>query len=568
MTHLVNNAEDFADQALDGLVAAHSRYVRKVHGGVVRATQTEPGQVAVVIGGGTGHYPAFPGWVGPGLAHGAACGNIFASPSASQVYSVLKAANQGGGILLSFGNYTGDVIHFGQAADRVRDEGIDVRIVTVTDDVASAPQAESDKRRGIAGDLAVFKVAGAAAEEGMSLDEVERVAQRANDRTRTMGVAFSGCTLPGADHPLFTVPDGKMSVGLGIHGEPGIAVVDLPTADEIAQLLVDKVLVETPKDDGRRIAVLLNGLGTVKYEELFVAYRMVALLLEQQGYTIVGPEVGEQCTSLDMAGLSLTVMWLDEDLERLWIAPCNAPAYRKGAMADRQPVSGEDRDDDEIAAIPESSEGSRALARRLAGALADVHQMLVENEAYLGGLDEVAGDGDHGIGMVRGARAADESAQASAAAGAGAHTLLVRAGDAWAERAGGTSGALWGMAIGTAARLLDDQSCPGQDVAVRAASEAIDAIVSLGGAEVGDKTMVDAAIPFRDALVAAEGKGLGPAWAEAVAAAEEAARVTAEFAAKRGRSRTHADKSIGTPDPGAVSFAKVVAVLRAHVSDV
>lgn len=568
MTHLVNNAEDFADQALDGLVAAHSGYVRKVHGGVVRATQTEPGQVAVVIGGGTGHYPAFPGWVGPGLAHGAACGNIFASPSASQVYSVLKAANQGGGILLSFGNYTGDVIHFGQAADRVRDEGIDVRIVTVTDDVASAPQAESDKRRGIAGDLAVFKVAGAAAEEGMSLDEVERVAQRANDRTRTMGVAFSGCTLPGADHPLFTIPDGKMSVGLGIHGEPGIAVVDLPTADEIAQLLVDKVLAETPKDDGRRIAVLLNGLGTVKYEELFVAYRMVALLLEQQGYTIVDPEVGEQCTSLDMAGLSLTVMWLDDDLERLWIAPCNAPAYRKGAMAGRQPVSGEDRDDEEIAAIPESSEGSRALARRLAGALADVHQMLVDNEAYLGGLDEVAGDGDHGIGMVRGARAADESAQASAAAGAGAHTLLVRAGDAWAERAGGTSGALWGMAIGTAARLLDDQSSPGQDVAVRAASEAIDAIVSLGGAEVGDKTMVDAAIPFRDALVAAEGKGLGPAWAEAVAAAEEAARGTAEFAAKRGRSRTHADKSIGTPDPGAVSFAKVVAVLRAHVSDV
>jgi len=568
MTHLVNNAEDFADQALDGLVAAHGGYVRKVHGGVVRATQTEPGQVAVVIGGGTGHYPAFAGWVGPGLAHGAACGNIFASPSASQVYSVLKAANQGGGILLSFGNYTGDVIHFGQAADRVRVEGIDVRIVTVTDDVASAPQAESDKRRGIAGDLTVFKVAGAAAEEGMSLDEVERMAQRANDRTRTMGVAFSGCTLPGADHPLFTIPDAKMSVGLGIHGEPGIAVVDLPTADEIAQLLVDKVLAETPKDDGRRIAVLLNGLGTVKYEELFVAYRMVAELLEQQGYTIVDPEVGEQCTSLDMAGLSLTVMWLDDDLERLWIAPCNAPAYRKGAMADRQPVSGEDRDDDEITAIPESSEGSRALARRLAGALADVHQMLVDNEAYLGGLDEVAGDGDHGIGMVRGARAADESAQASAAAGAGAHTLLFRAGDAWAERAGGTSGALWGMAIGTAARLLDDQSCPGQDVAVRAASEAIDAIVSLGGAEVGDKTMVDAAIPFRDALVAAEGKGLGPAWAEAVAAAEEAARGTAEFAAKRGRSRTHADKSIGTPDPGAVSFAMVVAVLRAHVSDV
>jgi len=565
MTHLVNDAADFADQALEGLVAAHGRYLRKVHGGVGRATRTAASQVAVVIGGGTGHYPAFAGWVGPGLAHGAACGNIFASPSASQVYSVLKAANSGGGILLSFGNYTGDVLHFGQAAERVRAEGIDVRILPVTDDVASAPPAERDRRRGIAGDLAVFKVAGAAAEEGMSLDDVERVAQRANDRTRTMGVAFSGCTLPGAHHPLFTVPDGKMSIGLGIHGEPGIADVDLPTADEIAQMLVNKVLAERPQDDAGRIAVLLNGLGTVKYEELFVAYRRVGELLEQEGYTIVDPEVGEHCTSLDMAGLSLSVMWLDEDLERLWAAPCDTPAFRKGAMADRQRVSEQRQDDDQITAIPESSEASRALARRLAGALSDVHQMLVDNESYLGGIDAVAGDGDHGIGMVRGARAADESAAAAARAGAGARTLLGRAGDAWAERAGGTSGALWGMAIGTAAGLLDDQSDPGQDVAVRAVSEAIGAIISLGGAEVGDKTMVDAAIPFRDTLIAAKGKGLGPAWTQAVAAAEEAARGTADFAARRGRSRTHAEKSIGTPDPGAVSFAKIVAVLREHL---
>jgi dihydroxyacetone kinase len=204
---------------------------------------------------------------------------------------------------------------------------------------------------------------------------------------------------------------------------------------------------------------------------------------------------------------------------------------------------------------------------RIAQALADVHQMLVDNESYLGGLDEVAGDGDHGIGMVRGAHGAEESARASAAEGAGARTLLLRAGDAWAERAGGTSGALWGIAMGTAARLLDDQSCPSADVAVSAASHAVDAIISLGGAEVGDKTMVDAAIPFRDTLVAARGQGLGPAWAEAVEAAEDAAGATAGFAAKRGRARTHADKSIGTPDPGAVSFAKIVAVLRAHVSD-
>jgi len=564
MTHLVNDAADFGDQALDGLVAAHGRYLRTVHGGVARATQTDAGEVAVVIGGGTGHYPAFAGWVGPGLAHGAACGNIFSSPSASQVYAVLKAANRGGGIFLSLGNYAGDVLHFGQAADRMRAESVDVRMLAVTDDIASAPAAEREKRRGIAGDLAVFKVAGAAAAEGMSLDDVERTARRANERTRTLGVAFSGCTLPGADHPLFTVPDGKMSVGLGIHGEPGIAEVDLPSANEIARLLVEKVLAEAPEDDGRRIAVVLNGLGTVKYEELFVAYRMVAELLEHRGCTIVDPEVGEQCTSLDMAGLSLTVMWLDEELERLWTAPCDTPAYRKGVMAERRRVPDEDRVD-QVTAIPQSSEASRTLAGRLAGALADVHQVLVDNEVALGDLDAVAGDGDHGIGMVRGALAADESAQASVAAGAGAHTLLLRAGDAWAERAGGTSGALWGAAIGAVAHLLDDQSSPGEDVVVRAAVEAVDAIIALGGADVGDKTMVDAAIPFRDALVAAKGKGLAPAWADAAAAADEAARGTAEFAASRGRSRVHGEKSIGTPDPGAVSFAKIVAVLRSHV---
>lgn len=568
MTYLVNDPADFADEALDGLVVANTRYLRKVHGGVGRATQTDASQVAVVIGGGTGHYPAFAGWVGPGLAHGAACGNIFASPSPSQVYSVLKAANAGAGILLSFGNYTGDQLSFGQAAERVRAEGIDVRILPVTDDIASAPAAESDRRRGIAGDLVVFKVAGAAAEEGMGLNDVERVAARANDRTRTMGVAFSGCMLPGADHPLFTVPAGRMSIGLGIHGEPGIAEVDLPTAAEIARLLVDKVLFEKPQDDGRRITVLFNGLGTVKYEELFVAYGRVAELLEHEGYTIVDPEVGEQCTSLDMAGLSLTVVWLDEELERLWTAPCDTPAFRKGAMAERKRVSDE-KQDDEIALIPESSAASRALARRLAGVLADVHRMLVDNELYLGEIDAVAGDGDHGIGMLRGALAADQSARASVEAGAGARTLLVRAADAWAERSGGTSGALWGTAIGTAARLLDDQSDPlndRPDLVVRAATDAIDAIISLGGAEIGDKTMVDAAIPFRDTLIAAKGLGLGPAWAQAAAAADDAARGTADFAAKRGRSRTHAEKSIGTPDPGAVSFAKIVAILQPHVS--
>ena len=220
MTTVFDDPADFADEALDGFVAANRRYVIRVDGGVVRSTESPAGQVAVVIGGGSGHYPAFAGLVGTGLAAAAACGNLFASPAAGQVYRVVKAAESGGGVLLSYGNYAGDVLHFGQAQQRLNAEGIDTRTVLVTDDIASAPVEEIEKRRGIAGDLTVFKVAGAAAEAGLDLDEVERLARKANDATRSIGVAFAGCTLPGADEPLFTVPAGKMSLGLGIHGEP------------------------------------------------------------------------------------------------------------------------------------------------------------------------------------------------------------------------------------------------------------------------------------------------------------------------------------------------------------
>ena len=229
MTRLFNDPTDFLDELVDGFVAASGRWVRAVPGGVVRSTRSPEPTVAIVIGGGSGHYPAFAGLVGPGLAHGAAMGNLFASPSTQRAYSVAKAADQGRGVLFSYGNYAGDVLNFDAAQDQLKAEGIDCRTVLVTDDIWSASPDEFEKRRGIAGDLTVFKVASAAAEEGASLDDVERVARHANDRTRSFGVAFDGCTLPGASEPLFTVPEGRMAVGLGIHGEPGIDETDIPT---------------------------------------------------------------------------------------------------------------------------------------------------------------------------------------------------------------------------------------------------------------------------------------------------------------------------------------------------
>ena len=244
MTHLVNDPQTFAADVLAGFTAAHPGRVRQVLGGVVRAAATPPGEVAVVLGGGSGHYPAFAGWVGAGMAHGAVCGNFFASPSADHVASVARAADGGGGVLLGFGNYAGDVLQFGQAAEDLRAEGVDVRIVTVTDDIASA--ADPEQRRGIAGDLMVFKIAGAAAAAGADLDEVERIARHANARTRTIGVALSGCALPGQDHPLFTVAPGSIALGLGIHGEPGLSTQPLGSATDVADDLVRRVLAERP----------------------------------------------------------------------------------------------------------------------------------------------------------------------------------------------------------------------------------------------------------------------------------------------------------------------------------
>ena len=337
MTRLWNEPADFADEMIDGFVAANGRYVRRVPGGVVRSTASPAGQVAIVIGGGSGHYPAFGGLVGPGLAHGAAMGNLFASPSTQQVFAVAKAADNGGGVFFSYGNYAGDVLNFDAAQERLRAEGIPCETVTVTDDIFSATADEKHKRRGIAGDLTVFRIAGAAAAAGADLAEVTRLAQHANERTRSFGVAFTGCTLPGAEQPLFSVAEGRMAIGLGIHGEPGIDETDIPTADGLAELLVEKLLAEVPDGvgavRGARVVPILNGLGSLKYEEMFVVYRRIAQLLTDAGLELVDPHVGEYCTSFDMAGTSLTLFWLDDELASLWQTPVDTPAYRRGSVA-------------------------------------------------------------------------------------------------------------------------------------------------------------------------------------------------------------------------------------------
>ncbi|WP_394263097.1 dihydroxyacetone kinase family protein [Trueperella sp.] len=565
MTFLVNNPEEFAGEALAGFAAAYSDYVQPIHGGVVRATTSPQGEVSIVVGGGSGHYPAFAGWVGEGMAHGAVAGNIFSSPSASQATSVCKGATNGGGTLIMFGNYAGDVLHFGNAAEQLRAEGDDVRIFTISDDIASDTEENHRDRRGIAGDLLVVKVAGAAAADGKNLDEVEEVAHRANDRTRTLGVAFTGCTFPGAKEPLFEVEEGTFGLGLGIHGESGISSHDMMSSDEIAQMLVEKVLEEEPeRADGYegRVAVLVNGLGATKYEEMFVFYGAVKGLLEDKGLTIVGPVVDEQVTSLDMAGISLSLMFLDDELEKYWLAPANTPAFRVGNVetdGDRREIVEETEDE-----IPEGAPKSQELAKKIARVLVAFEKKAREVEKELGKMDAVAGDGDHGQGMVLGSTAAAKSARESVEAGAGARTLLGRAGAAWSEGAGGTAGALWGGALSAVGSALSDDEGADAETVREAVVAGTRSFVTLGGAQVGDKTIVDASEVFGDELEKGEGD-LDSIWEKAAEAATKAAEGTAEFAAKKGRARTHGDKSIGTPDPGATSFAMLMAVVPEHL---
>ena len=571
MTFLKHDPSTFAAEAAAGFAAAHSDLVTPVPGGVARATRSAADEVAVVIGGGSGHYPAFAGLVGPGLAHGAVLGNIFASPSTDQVEGVARVAEQGRGVLLTYGNYAGDVLQFDAAAARLEASGIPVLTVRVTDDLASAPPEEAHRRRGIAGDLVVFKVAGAAAARGDDLERVHDLAARANDATRTVGVAFTGCKLPGADKPLFEVPEGRMAIGLGIHGEPGLDEVDAPTASGLAELLVSKLLAEVPgggEPAGRRVVVIVNGLGAFKFDEMFALYRATQPLLADAGLVIAGVKVGEFCTSFEMAGVSLTLFWPDAELEELWNAAAQSPEYSVSAsVADLVAVDIEQRQRDAHTeqSVAVASAESQALAVELVDVLATISATVDTHMDELGRIDSIAGDGDHGIGMHNGAAAAVDYARRHVVDGVGAGTLLGRAGDAWSNGAGGTSGALWCRMLNEVAREIGDTDAPSSDALRRGVRAAADGVMSQGGATVGDKTLVDALAPFANELDADPQRAMPDAWRAAAAAAQRGADSTVGMLPGLGRARSHGEKARDVPDPGAVSFALIMAALQPHI---
>ena len=326
MKKILNNPESYVDEMLEGLVAAHPdiyRVIGEDRRAVARATPGPEGKVGIVSGGGSGHLPVFTGYVGTGLLDACAIGDVFASPTAEQMADSIRAADRGAGVLRLYGNYGGDVMNFDMAGDIVEMEDIETTTVLLADDVASAAPAEAEKRRGVAGMVYAFKIAGAAAEAGLDLAEVTRVALKAADAVRSVGAALSPCTVPQAGKPTFEIGEDEMEMGMGIHGEPGVWRDKLKPADEIAGEMMDRLLADMPLQQGDRVSILVNSLGATPHEELYILYRVVQARLKAAGAEIVMPLVGRYATSMEMTGVSFTLLKLDAELEGYLTAPCH-----------------------------------------------------------------------------------------------------------------------------------------------------------------------------------------------------------------------------------------------------
>jgi dihydroxyacetone kinase-like protein len=330
MKKILNNPDEFVAEMLDGLLKAHSDmlgYAGDDPHCIVRADAPVEGKVALATGGGSGHLPVFLGYVGKGMLDGCAVGDVFSSPSADQMFEVTQRIHGGKGVVYIYGNYGGDTMNFDMAAEMADMEEIEVRTVLVRDDVASAPPEEAARRRGVAGMVFAFKVAGAKADQGGSLDEVEAAASKALDNIRSIGVALSPCTVPAAGRPTFTIGEDEMEIGMGIHGEPGMKREKLQRADPIAERMLGAIVADMPLARGDRVAVMVNGLGATPPEELYILYRKVHELLTGAGVGIHRAYVGEYATSMEMAGASLTLFKLDDELAALLDAPAETPFF-------------------------------------------------------------------------------------------------------------------------------------------------------------------------------------------------------------------------------------------------
>lgn len=330
MKKLINNPDNVLEDMLQGMLYAHGDYLKRVEGFdvLVRKNSKSEGKVALVSGGGSGHEPAHAGYVGEGMLDAAVCGAVFTSPTPDQVYEAIKAVDNGSGVLLIIKNYTGDIMNFEMAQDMADMEGINVKAVVVNDDVAVEDSLYTAGRRGIAGTVFVHKIAGAKAEEGASLEEVKNVADKVINNVRSMGMALTSCIVPAAGKANFTLAEDEIEIGMGIHGEPGTHREKISTADNIAEQLVNKILNDITIENSDEVAVMVNGLSGTPLMELYIVNKKVQEILEEKGIKVHKTFVGEYMTSLEMAGCSVSILKLDDELKGLLGEKADTPAFK------------------------------------------------------------------------------------------------------------------------------------------------------------------------------------------------------------------------------------------------
>jgi dihydroxyacetone kinase len=547
MKKLLNDPRHVVREMLEGLCDLHPGLaLLEGEDVVVRAglpaTANRP--VAVIPGGGAGHEPAHAGYVGPGMLAGAVAGDVFTSPSVDAVLAGIRAASGPAGAVLVVKNYTGDRLNFGLAAELARAEGIPVEVVVVADDVALHATVPPERRRGIAGTVLVHKLAGAAAEAGQSLAEVAAVARAAAAELGSMGVGLDACTVPAAGRPGFTLGPAEIELGLGIHGEQGVERAALAPADALVEQMLGVILADRGFVAGDQVVLLVNGLGGTPPMELAIVARRALAFLRERGLVVQRAWAGEFLTALEMPGVSLSLLRVDDARLALLDAPSGAPAWPGGGkLAARQMVAG-------VAAPVVAYPPAGPLAPALRRAVLAVADALEAAEPRLTELDSRAGDGDLGVSMVRAAealRALPEGAFANPP------TLLAAMADALRRAIGGSSGPFYATALMRAARALP--VAPGVADWAAAFREGVTAVAALGGAKPGDRTMLDALLPAAEAFAAAAGGGLGAAARAAAEAAERGAEATSTMVPRLGRASYLGARAVGAPDAGAAAVA-------------
>ena len=573
---LNKDVSNVVGEMISGYVSAYRKYYKRIGDyTAIMYKGHRKDKVAIVIGGGSGHEPLFLGLCGAGLADAVASGNICASPNPEVICETAKAVDQGKGVLFIYGCYAGDNLNFDMGEELCWQNGIKTAHVRVWDDIASAPKERITDRRGIAGDVFTFKIAGAAADAGLSLEAVLRVTEKARDSINTIGVAIRPGILPGNSKPAFELAEDEMEYGMGLHGEPGIERTRMQPAEVIVNRMYQELKAEMNLKAGDEICVMVNGLGSTPLLELNLVYYDLYRLLIQDGIIVYDTDIGTYCTCMEMGGVSVTIMRLDTELKKYYNMPCYTPYYAKGVF---HSMDWNDRDDNENVNIVESGavDTTTVIKRSRAGELnelnaEDTRNMLlytadriIASKSYLTEIDSAIGDGDHGIGMAAGMQKVKRKLLTMTEE-RNAYKLFEEAGNTMLMSMGGASGVIFGSLFMAGAKNMEPSNIlTGADF-LEMEKKSLEAIQERGKAKAGDKTMVDALAPAIDAMEAHK----QASFLEIMKFAEEGARYgmenTKNYAAKFGRAKSLMERSIGHQDAGATSVYLIFLSMREYV---